>query len=78
MSVKRETNPPPAHLPPPVGHDLGIMFGFMAVFIISMSVYLVLWKGELVVWFLWAGLVEAMLDGRKTGAIEKEKRGQWQ
>ncbi|MCJ1464381.1 hypothetical protein MMC07_002994 [Pseudocyphellaria aurata] len=44
MSVKREANPPPSHPPPPLGHDLGIMFGFMALFLISMGVYLVVWK----------------------------------
>ena len=34
------------HPAPSIGHELGIMFGFMAVFAISMTVYLIVWKGK--------------------------------
>lgn len=35
------------HPAPSVGHELGIMFGFIAFFLLSMGVYYTLWKGEL-------------------------------
>lgn len=34
------------HPAPSVGHELGIMFGFIAFFFLSMAVYYALWKGE--------------------------------
>lgn len=34
----------PYHPAPSLGHELGIMFGFMAIFVVSMGVYLVLWR----------------------------------
>ena len=30
---------------PGVGHELGVMFGFMAIMVLSMVMYLVFWKG---------------------------------
>ncbi|MCJ1426743.1 hypothetical protein MMC29_004646 [Sticta canariensis] len=39
-----QTSEIPYHPAPSVGHELGIMFGFMAIFVISMGVYLFLWK----------------------------------
>ncbi len=34
-----------------VGHEIGVMVGFMAVFVIAMGAYLVAWKGELGLFF---------------------------
>lgn len=36
----------PFHPAPSVGHELGIMFGFIGFFILSMAVYYVWWEGE--------------------------------
>lgn len=45
------------------------MFGFMAVFIVAMTVYLVLWKGKLAVWF--------SLDGVGFCEVEREGEERW-
>lgn len=44
-----EDNKPhvPFHPAPSVGHEIGIMFGFMAFFVLSMGVYYVMWRGQL-------------------------------
>lgn len=34
------------HPAPSVRHEIGIMFGFIAFFFLSMAVYYALWKGE--------------------------------
>jgi len=34
-----------SYVPPPsIGHELGVMFGFIGVFIISMGLYMIWWK----------------------------------
>lgn len=37
----------PFHPAPSVGHEIGVMFGFMAFFVLSMVVYYVFWQGWL-------------------------------
>ena len=37
----------PPHPAPSIGHEIGVMLGFMAFFVISMGVYYVLWQGQL-------------------------------
>ncbi|MCJ1265312.1 hypothetical protein MMC22_005188 [Lobaria immixta] len=34
------------HPAPSVGHELGVMFGFMAVFVVAMAVYLAFFKAN--------------------------------
>lgn len=36
------------HPAPSIGHEIGIMLGFMAFFAVSMGVYYVLWQGSIV------------------------------
>lgn len=37
----------PFHPAPSIGHEIGIMLGFMAFFVLSMGVYYVFWRGRL-------------------------------
>ncbi len=35
----------PFHPGPSLGHELGIMFGFIALFVLATLVYYVMWQG---------------------------------
>lgn len=47
--VKYVDNEPqvPYHPAPSIGHEIGIMIGFMSFFVLSMGVYYVIWQGRL-------------------------------
>jgi len=32
--------------PPSIGHELGVMFGFMGIFLIAMTVYYFVWQAR--------------------------------
>lgn len=64
-----QTSEIPYHPAPSLGHELGIMFGFMAIFVISMGLYLVLWKRKFAVWFLWTASVGTRFEGMKRGPL---------
>ena len=64
-----QTSEIPYHPAPSLGHELGIMFGFMAIFVISMGLYLVLWKRKFAVWFLWMGSVGTRFEGMKRASL---------
>lgn len=52
----------PFHPAPSVGHEIGVMLGFMAFFALAMGVYYVLWKGSIVLdSFVWDQLNNHML-----------------
>ena len=48
----------PYHVGPGTAHEIGIMIGFMAIFVISTAIYLVFWK----------------IGNRKGEAKERERR----
>ena len=47
--VKYVDNEPqvPFHPAPSIGHEIGIMIGFMSFFVLAMGVYYVIWQGQL-------------------------------
>lgn len=36
----------PFHPAPSIGHEIGVMFGFIGFFVVAMGVYYVLWQGQ--------------------------------
>lgn len=66
MAVKYVDNEPVIdfHPAPSIGHEIGIIMGFMAFFVVSMGVYYVIWQGQSSL------LMEALLFIRRFAALQ--------
>ena len=59
----------PFHPAPSVGHEIGVMFGFMAFFVVSMGVYYVVWQGRLTLLLYGGFAIRSPIHSFVTGLV---------